>query len=211
MLKIQTELCSSYIHLSIYTNKQQKHHINSEITFNTILPTLVLSYWAHIAETHQTKIQTIHNFFHNRVCRQTKIPNTKITFIINFENSVFFFFNPKTNFFLASLSTTNHYRSKSSSIPQTGRASTAPANHHIQPNTITNQLHNSVITNDTLPKKLSPSNLTIPLRKTFRPAKHQRPQSAIVMGNFDPMTASTIIFNEPHKTKGLDRKTGGSK
>lgn len=100
-----------------------------------------------------------------------------------------------SEFVLASLSTSNHYRSKSSSLPPIGKI-------HSIPNVPLNE-------NDT--NNLSPS--TIPNQcksNQNKSAKHQRPQSAIVLGSFDPMTAS--IFNEPIKnTVAQDRKTTRSK
>lgn len=100
-----------------------------------------------------------------------------------------------SKFVLATLSTSNHYRSKSSSLPPIGKGNMIP----ILPPNDTN--------------KLSPSTIIPHLRhSSTKSTKHDRPQSAIVLGTFDPMTASTIIFNEPKKnTTGRDRKTAGSK
>ncbi|XP_031630933.1 uncharacterized protein LOC116345606 isoform X3 [Contarinia nasturtii] len=102
------------------------------------------------------------------------------------------------------LSTSNHYRSKSSSIPPIGRAhSTTPGSHQNQ-NFAPNNTH----------KLSSPSQNTIPVdpsnpnqRILSKTTTKQRPQSAIVMGTFDPMTASTIIFNDSQKVTNQDKKT----
>lgn len=99
-----------------------------------------------------------------------------------------------SKFVLATLSTSNHYRSKSSSLPPIGKGHMIP----ILPPNDTN--------------KLSPSTIPYLRNSSAKSTKHERPQSAIVLGTFDPMTASTIIFNEPKKTTtGQDRKTAGSK
>ncbi|XP_037027404.1 uncharacterized protein LOC119068092 isoform X1 [Bradysia coprophila] len=88
---------------------------------------------------------------------------------------------------------TSNSRSKSSSLPPNGRSY---SNHQ-----------NQNLPNDT--HKLSPLTLTIPnLKKSYKSNKHQRPKSTIINGYNDPMTESTIKFDQPEKIKGQDNKTG---
>lgn len=105
--------------------------------------------------------------------------------------------------FLATLSTSNHYRSKSSSLPHNGKDHTTPGSHQNQ-NFASNNTHKlSSPSSFTLP--VDPSIQKIPIRTT-----KQRPKSAYVMDAFDPMTASTIILNDSQKVN-QDKKTARSK
>lgn len=101
--------------------------------------------------------------------------------------------------FLATLSTSNHYRSKSSSLPHNGKDHTTPGTTHQNQNLATNTQKLSSPSSFTIP--VDPSNQKLPTKTT-----KQRPKSAYEMGAFDPMTASTIIFNDSQTVTNQDKK-----